>query len=254
MPEHDRTITRERESADSELRIVHEHQRRRHEARLSDNRTDLQIRRPVDRMLREGQFDIGALHRDLHACVVVDALERSSRCDVIARFFPRRHPLVRHRPSVSLNATKEYRCLVDAILDWDSLCRYLEKAHTEVQTYEGYLLRFTYRANGYESAIGGYLLSTSDQRPWLVLALKLGPRDDLRPRPALIANYDLPIGAIGILRSEGIVRHSMPLAGLLPSTLERALKALVGLAMQLRAARDVNDDADIDSPYAYIYR
>lgn len=149
--------------------------------------------------------------------------------------------------------------VAEDLTTWDAFSAYIAR------TYEGKVngvnfIRATCRTSGgKEMFVGTFLSRTHSGKPWVVMAIKLGPRDDARPRPALIANSELPIGALAALRDQLIVRQSLPLGGLSPSLVDRTLRTLVGLAEELIAAKgEVADDDDedeyVDSPYAYIYR
>lgn len=76
--------------------------------------------------------------------------------------------------------------------------------------------------------------------------------EQFRTRSALVANAELPFGALAIAGDHAVLRQSLPLRGLAEADLEQALRALVMFAAQLRAIA-VAEDVDIDTPYAYLF-
>jgi len=140
---------------------------------------------------------------------------------------------------------------------WQDLIAYLEAHHTDVQTFPGDRLRMTYRHEGRNIPFGGYILRAPSGAAWLVVAIKLCADVELRPRPALVANSDLPVGTISLLANFGVLRQSLPLEGLRSDHLELVLSALSKLSVEMRAGYGDAQPAlleDDDSPYSYIYR
>ena len=163
------------------------------------------------------------------------------------------HPI---GPTGNLRPMSEAGAVAEEVRHWGELVAYLQAHHLEVRTHGDGLVRFTYRLGDQDLSIGGYVQRGS-VGAWLVLLIKLAPREEVRPRPALIANYDLPVGAVAIFADEAVVRQSLPLDGWTPSSLEQTLKALAKVAVELRAARMLTDDdgpSDAAPRYAYIYR
>ena len=150
--------------------------------------------------------------------------------------------------------------VVGDLCTWDEFSAYIERTYEGKRNGHNFIRATCRTRDDKEMFIGTFLSTTHSGKPWVVMAIKLGPRDDVRPRPALIANSDLPIGALAVLRDQLIVRQSLPLGGLAPSLVDRTLRTLVGLAVEVIAAKgevgadDDNDDDYVDSPYAYIYR
>lgn len=149
------------------------------------------------------------------------------------------------------------------LLRWTDLIAYLEARHAGVQTFPGDRFRFEYVveggavrfADGAPIVFGGYGLRAPGGAPWVALALKLAPHEEMRPRPALVANSDLPVGALVAIAEFAVLRQTLPLQGLRAGTLEATLRALARLAGDLRAAREPADGGDaFDATFAYIYR
>ena len=151
------------------------------------------------------------------------------------------------------------------MLRWNDLLTYLETNHAAIQQFPGDRFRFAYRVagaavkypDGTEIAFGGYIVRSPTGSPWLVVALKLAAHEEVRPRPALVANFDLSLGSIAVIAGFAMLRQSMPLEGLRHETFERTLAVVASLAGELRAAKgraDASAEAEFDAPYAYIYR
>ncbi len=136
---------------------------------------------------------------------------------------------------------------------WSSLVTYLETHHRAVETFPGDRLRFTYSHEGSDVPVGAYLLRSPAGQPWLGISMKLGPVDQLRTRSALVANADLPIGALSIIAEFAALRQTLPLSGMTATHLEQTVRALAITTLQLRAVASAND-VDLDTPYAYIFR
>src|SRR5262249_55284277 len=81
--------------------------------------------------------------------------------------------------------------------------------------------------------------------PWLCLMVELGRIDGFVLRATLVANAELPIGALALLDHQLILRQTLPIAGLLVAQLDQAMRGLARVAAELRAPA---------SPYAYIVR
>src|SRR5262245_149485 len=116
---------------------------------------------------------------------------------------------------------------------WPELLGYLEATCRDLQVYEGDRLRFTYRHGERDIAVGAYILRAVTGSRWFVVAVKVCPAKQLRPRPALVANSSLPVGSLGILRDQVVLRQSLPLDSLRNDHLEQALQALAELGLQL---------------------
>jgi len=129
---------------------------------------------------------------------------------------------------------------------WSELVAYLEAQHHEVQTHVGERLRLTMHHDGQTTPVGAYALRAPSETPWLVLAVKLGPESELRPRLMLIGADALPFGSIALLHGFAIIRQSLPLEALRTDQLEITLLALVRLAATLRRGPDCRHE--------YLYR
>jgi len=90
---------------------------------------------------------------------------------------------------------------------------------------------------------------------WLGLSVPICPSDRIRPRSALVANGELPVGALALWEEQILLRQTLPLAGLLAETLERALGALADTAAQLMlVAGRIAADPEVEIAYGYLFR
>ncbi len=71
---------------------------------------------------------------------------------------------------------------------------------------------------------------------WLALSFKVCGIERLRLRPALVANAELPIGALTVIGNNVVVRQTIPLAALGVAEPEQTLSALATTATTLFAA------------------
>lgn len=86
-------------------------------------------------------------------------------------------------------------------------------------------------------------------RPWLSLAVPIGRVESFSLRAALVANAELPIGALALEGEHIVLRQTLPLDGLLSAQLDQAIRALAEVAAQLKAVA-----GGAGSPYAYVVK
>ena len=147
---------------------------------------------------------------------------------------------------------------------WADLVAHLGRTQRDVQTFDGGLARFTTGPAEAPLPVGVHALGTSTKgmtfdsgqaadaegaKTWFGLAVKICPFERVRPRPALVANLDLPVGALGAAKDALMLQQTLPLAGLETAALDATIRALAELARELRAAAGGADGA-----YAYIFR
>jgi hypothetical protein len=90
---------------------------------------------------------------------------------------------------------------------------------------------------------------------WLALSIPIGAADRLRPRAALVANDELPIGALALWEGLVLLRQTVPLAGLPFAELERILGALVHTAAVIvAAAACAAADPEREVAFGYLFR
>ncbi|HNN97659.1 MAG TPA: hypothetical protein PKI03_35575 [Pseudomonadota bacterium] len=140
------------------------------------------------------------------------------------------------------------------IIRLPGLITYLQAQHKQVETFPEDRLRFTYCQDGREVPVGGYVLRAASGNQWLTLTMKVCPMGRLRARSALVANGELPVGGLTVLLGEVVaLRQTLPLEALLPAQLEEALRAMLVMTDQLKHVAEL-DDADLETPFAYIFR
>lgn len=140
------------------------------------------------------------------------------------------------------------------IIRLPGLITYLQAQHKQVETFPDDRLRFTYCQDGREVPVGAYVLRSASGNQWLTLTMKVCPIGRLRARSALVANGELPVGGLTVLLGEVVaLRQTLPLEALLPSQLEETLRAMLAMTDQLKHVAEL-DDADLETPFAYIFR
>src|SRR5688572_6125368 len=77
------------------------------------------------------------------------------------------------------------------------------------------------RATGCEMAVAQVLAPPG--APWLCLMVTLGPMESFGLRAALVANGELPAGALALMDNRIVLRQTLPLEGLLVTQLEEAI-------------------------------
>lgn len=143
---------------------------------------------------------------------------------------------------------------MNEIIHLPGLITYLQTQHKQVETFPEDRLRFTYCHDGREVPVGAYVLRSAAGTQWLTLTMKVCPMGRLRARSALVANGELPVGGLTVLLGEVVaLRQTLPLQALLPAQLEEALRALLSVTDQLKHVAEL-DDADLETPFAYIFR
>jgi len=89
----------------------------------------------------------------------------------------------------------------------------------------------------------------------LALSVPVCPLERVRPRSALVANGELPIGVLAVAEGQIVLRQTLPLASLPAAVLEETLGALSDVAAQLLlVAARVADDPERETPYGYLFR
>jgi hypothetical protein len=131
--------------------------------------------------------------------------------------------------------------------------KHLEGTYREVAAFPGDRVRFTYDHNGTEVPVGGQVVRSVAGSPWLIVAIKVAPADRLRTRSALVANVDMPIGALAIVMDHVVLRQSLPLLGLRTTHLAQTLAAMAKMVAHLKHVAEL-EDVEIDTPYAYVFR
>ena len=103
-------------------------------------------------------------------------------------------------------------------------------------------------------------VSVRMQGGWLVLATTLCPARMLRPRCAMIAMSDLPMGSIGVVGDSAVFTHTMPVVDLTLAMLDVAVRVFTEIASELVDAQGFVDVEDPtiplepnDARFAYLY-
>lgn len=135
---------------------------------------------------------------------------------------------------------------------WSDLEAYLAETHGEFRSHPGDHCRIAFRHGEVAVPIGFYLLRAGTSE-WISLNTKICPVESLRSRSALVANTELPFGGICIIPEFATLQQKLPLAGLSVANLEHALRALADMRARLQEVATM-EDADIDTPYAYVFR
>ncbi len=92
-------------------------------------------------------------------------------------------------------------------------------------------------------------------RQWLGIGILLCPLARIRPRGALVANAELPIGALALLQDDIVLRQTLPFNALPVAVFERTLHGLAATFLELLAARArVARDPERETPYGYVFR
>ena len=89
---------------------------------------------------------------------------------------------------------------------------------------------------------------------WLSVSLALGSLERVSLRGALVANGELPVGALGVSGNQLVLCHTLPLDRLQPAQLDHTLAALTRCASSVITAHSTVDEVDGQTPYGYVYR
>lgn len=141
----------------------------------------------------------------------------------------------------------------DEVSDWTDLITYLETNHEEVRSASETRARLVYDLDGARAPIGIYLRHSANGQQWISLNTRICPVDVFRNRSGLVANLDLPIGAFCLIPDSAVLQQTLPLGGLRVANLEHTIRALAMQRAQLQHVATI-EDADIDMPYAYVFR
>jgi hypothetical protein len=141
----------------------------------------------------------------------------------------------------------------EEISNWQDLITYLEINHEEVRSSSQTSTRFAYDLDGERVPIGVYLGQSANGQPWISINTRICSVDVFRNRSALVANLDLPIGAFCLIPDHAVLRQTLPLSGLRVSNFEHTVRALATQRARLQHVATI-EDADIDMPYAYVFR
>jgi hypothetical protein len=131
------------------------------------------------------------------------------------------------------------------IASWPALLAHLHATLAPGASAE----RFSYDRDGTRCELGIAKVLAPPGPPWLCLMVWLGPVEKFVLRAALVANAELPIGALALLDKHIVLRQTLPLEGLLVAQLEQAIRGLAEVGLELEAAV-----AQAESPYAYVVR
>jgi hypothetical protein len=134
------------------------------------------------------------------------------------------------------------------IASFTALVSHMRAAHTPVVDASG-VERYLVENEGGHCPVGVAPVPAPPGRPWLSLSISIGDLAPLALRAILVANAELPVGALAVVGDAVVLRQTLPLDGLLVAQLDQALRALVTVSAQLRAA-----GGDGESPYRYVYR
>jgi len=137
-----------------------------------------------------------------------------------------------------------------------SVPRYLRatgRAFTLAPT--GDMLQCAYEDEQLSARVAMRALSSRAGSEWLALGVPICAAERVRPRAALVANAELPIGAL-VLRDDVLVlRQTVPLQGLVPAQLELTLRALVRTtALLARALLATAAEPDRELPFRYLFK
>jgi hypothetical protein len=139
------------------------------------------------------------------------------------------------------------------IFRWSDLLEYLDETYREVREHPGDVVRFTYSYEGTDVPVGMHISRTKNGSPWLAVNMKVCPIGQMRVRSALLANADLPIGGFCVLPDDAALHHSMPFRAMRVPDFEHVVASLAKLRAQLKLVAAM-PDADIEVPYAYLFR
>lgn len=141
------------------------------------------------------------------------------------------------------------------ISDWSALEAYLRTAHREFRSHAGTHphCRIAYAYEGADVPIGFYLATTPSSASWISMNMKVCPLERFRSRSALVANTDLPFGGLVIVPDNAALQQKLPLRNLTVEILEHAMRALAAMRAELDRVAAL-EDADIEVPYAYVFR
>jgi hypothetical protein len=135
--------------------------------------------------------------------------------------------------------------------------RYLQGTGRVVRPFtedegEGYL--FEVRHAGHKLLFGARPLAAPEGGRWLGLTALVCPVARLDIRRALVANSELPVGALAIAGENVVLRQTLPLIGLRADHLERTITGLRAEAITLQSAAKLPPGTESDAPYAYVFR
>ncbi len=117
------------------------------------------------------------------------------------------------------------------------------------------LLRCRYIHDGAAIIVAMRPLRFANGHQWLGLGIALCPLDRVRPRGALVANAELPIGLLALWKEEIVLRQTLPFTALPVPVLEQALRALAATFLELTAALDsVSRDPGRETRFGYLFR
>lgn len=139
------------------------------------------------------------------------------------------------------------------IFRWSDLLEYLEETYREVREHPGDVVRFTYSHEGSDVPVGMHISRTKHGSPWLAVNMKVCPIGQLRVRSALLANADLPIGGFCVLPDDAAIHQSLPFRAMRVADFEHVVAAMATLRAQLKEVAAM-PDADIETPFAYLFR
>lgn len=143
---------------------------------------------------------------------------------------------------------------------WDALVAHLEARYPPLQRRADGVV-FPCAAPGARTIeVGVHASSHVGGATWLVLVATLGPARLLRPRCAMIAMTDLPMGAAAVAGDVALFRHGLPLASLTAAGFDATVRVFVDIVRELIDAQGYVEverpDAVIepnDARFAYIY-
>jgi hypothetical protein len=90
---------------------------------------------------------------------------------------------------------------------------------------------------------------------WLAVSVPICRAGQIGLRAALVANDELPVGALALREGVVLLRQTLPLAGLAFEQFEHALRALVRTtALLVRTMATMAADPDREMAYRYLFR
>lgn len=105
-------------------------------------------------------------------------------------------------------------------------------------TPDGDLLQVRYQDAAVSVVIAMRRMRTAAGSEWIALGIPLGQTNQFRLRAALVANDDLPIGALADYQGLMLLHQTLPLRSLTFEQLEQALRALAHIGASIVAGVD----------------
>jgi hypothetical protein len=144
----------------------------------------------------------------------------------------------------------------DAIVTFSCVPRYLQRTGRPVAlSPQADLVQCRFESRAASAVVAMRPLTSRGGAAWLAASIPIGAVERIRPRAALVANDELPIGALALFQNIVLLRQTLPLAGLPFAELEHTLGALVHLAAVLvAAAASTAADPEREVAFGYLFR